>query len=80
LIWLGVRHDSKWRGFGWLSVPLQVLILLASLALGGAAFTDAHLGGTALRDLAGLFQWLWWLVLYGWIIALGIGLLRTNPS
>lgn len=80
LIWLGVRHDPRWHRFGWITLPVQMLIVLASLALGGAAFTDTKLHGVALRDLAGLFQWLWWLVFYGWIVALGIRLLRANPS
>jgi hypothetical protein len=78
LIWLGVRHDPKWRGFGWIAVSVQVLIVLASLALGAAVFSRAKVGGVTLRDVAGLIQWLWWLVFYGWIVLLGIRLMRAD--
>jgi hypothetical protein len=76
LIWLGARHDPAWRGFGWIALPLQILLLAASLALGAAAYSGATLGGIALRDVAGLIQWFWWLIFYTWVIALGIQLLR----
>jgi hypothetical protein len=62
----------------WIALLEQVLIVLASLALGAAVFSGARLGGTALSDLAGLFQWLWWLIFYPWIVALGVRLLRIE--
>jgi hypothetical protein len=80
LIWLGVNRDPAWSGFGWIALPVEVLLVMASLALGAAAFTGLRVGETSLRDSAGLFQWLWWLAFYGWIVALGTRLLRVNPS
>ena len=80
LIWLGARHDPRWRGFGWITLLVQVLIVAASLALGAAAFSDAALAGLRLKDLSGLIQWSWWIVIYGWIVALGIQLLRANKQ
>jgi hypothetical protein len=34
----------------------------------------------ALRDATGLWQWLWWIMLYGWNVGLGLWLLRTTKS
>lgn len=80
LIWLGVRHDPRWRGFGWIALTVQFFVVLATLALGAAAYTKSPVAGMKLSDLVGLFQWLWWVVFYGWIVALGIQMLRANDS
>jgi Protein of unknown function (DUF998) len=77
LIWMGVRKNPEWRGFGWLAIPIQVLIVLVTLAL-AAGFYGTSIAGVALRNTTGLFQWMWWLVFYSWIVALGIQLLRAG--
>jgi hypothetical membrane protein len=77
LVWLGVRRDPAWRGFGWLTIPVQLLIVVLSLATGAAAY-EAYIGDQALRELAGLFQRLCWVVYYFWIMALGVRLLNVE--
>jgi len=79
LIWLAVRHDPRWRGFGWLTWPVQILVVLLSLALAAAAY-EAYVADQSLRELAGLFQRLCWGVYYVWIAALGIKLLQIRRS
>jgi hypothetical membrane protein len=76
LVWLAVRRDPQWRGFGWLTWPVQILVITLSLALAAAAF-EAYIADQSLRDLAGLFQRLCWGVYYIWITALGIKLLQV---
>lgn len=80
LIWLGVRHDRDWRGFGWIALPAQVLLVTATLALGGGYYLRPEVGGVALGEAAGLLQWLWWLALYGWNIALGLWVLKQGSG
>jgi hypothetical protein len=75
LLWLGVRRDPNWRGFGWSALPAQVLLVAVTLASGAAAWR-IDLGGLDLHDAAGLWQWLWWIVFYGWNFALGLFVLR----
>jgi len=79
LLWMAMRCDPTWRGFGWLTLPVQVLIVLLSLALGAAAY-EASIGEQELRELAGLFQRLCWVVYYLWIMAVGVRLLYVERA
>lgn len=77
LIWLGVRRDPNWSGFGWLVLPVQVSFVVVSLALGASVYGPHELGAT-LRNISGLLQWLCWCAYYSWIIVLGLQLLRVD--
>lgn len=77
LIWLGVRRDPKWAGFGWFVLPVQVSLVVVSLAMGASVYGPYELGAT-LRNISGLLQWLCWCVYYSWIIVLGVKLLRVG--
>lgn len=77
LIWLGVRKDPRWRRFGWVALPVQVVVVVISLTLGASYYETLALGET-LRNVAGLLQWLSWCVYYVWIVALGVKLLTVG--
>jgi hypothetical protein len=77
LIWMGVRGDPRWRGFGWVALPAQASIVVASLAL-GAWYYGPPAVAAALANVRGLLQWIWWAVYYGWIVALGLKLLQVE--
>jgi hypothetical protein len=76
LIWLGVCRDPNWRGFGWIGLPVQGLLVAVTLALAAAHWRINV--GLDLHAASGLLQWLWWIVLYCWNVGLGLWLLREE--
>ena len=77
-MWLSVLSNTAWRGYGWFTLVIQLLAVALSVALAAADY-EAYIAGQPLRELAGLFQKLSWLVYYGWTVTLAVTLLRRTP-
>src|SRR5439155_19808697 len=73
LIWLAIRRTSGWRWHGWLALVVQIFAVVLTLAMWAAAY-EAYVAGQPLRELAGLFQRLGWIVYYIWTVALAVQL------
>jgi len=78
-LWLAVRCDPAWRGHGWFALTVQLLAVVLTIALWAAAY-EAYVAGQPLRELAGLFQRLGWVLYYIWTIALAVQLLRLSRA
>jgi len=77
LIWWSAARGDRRRGFGWLTLAVQVIAVLASMGMAAAAY-EAEVADQSLRELAGLFQRICWANYYLWIVVMAVRTLRLT--
>lgn len=79
LIWLGVRGDPRWAGYGWFTLAVQALALASHLLLGAVYFGISPLA-PMLESTVGAIQRFSLGVFYSWTAVIGLKIVRRGGA